>query len=132
VTTVAVALVASLAVLVAALPAFAKPTAKKAAAVAVTAGKPTEFGFKLSKKTVPHGSVTFTVTNGGALPHDFKICSSNKGGALNACAGKVTPMLTPGTKKTLTVTLTKPGTYEYLCAVSGHAAAGMKGLLKVT
>jgi len=56
------------AVLVAGL-ALALPTAGGAAArattVTVTAGKPTEFGFRLSTKTVTHGTVTFKVTNGG-------------------------------------------------------------------
>jgi len=61
--------------------------ATQATGVTVTAGKPSEFGFRLSTKTVKHGSVT-----------SFK---------------------------------TK-GTYEYLCTVPGHAAARMKGDLKVT
>ena len=30
------------------------------------------------------------------------------------------------------VTFTKPGMYPYLCTLPGHAAAGMKGVLKVT
>ena len=30
------------------------------------------------------------------------------------------------------VTFAKAGTYEYLCTIPGHAAGGMKGLLKVT
>jgi uncharacterized cupredoxin-like copper-binding protein len=33
---------------------------------------------------------------------------------------------------TLPYTFAKPGTYEYLCTVPGHAAAGMKGDLKVS
>ena len=32
----------------------------------------------------------------------------------------------------LTIKFTKTGTYEYMCTVPGHAAAGMKGDLKVT
>jgi hypothetical protein len=32
----------------------------------------------------------------------------------------------------LRVTFKAPGTYEYLCTVPGHAAAGSKGLLTVT
>src|SRR2546423_2566613 len=40
------------------------------ASVTVTA---TEFKFKLSKTTVAHGSVTFTLVNKGKLSHDFKI-----------------------------------------------------------
>jgi uncharacterized cupredoxin-like copper-binding protein len=101
------------------LPAGAR-SSRAAAGIAVTAGKPSEFSFKLSRKTVPHGTVTFTITNGGALPHDFSI---NK---------KKTALITPGSSKTLTVTFTKAGNYGYMCTVSGHAAAGMKGTLKVT
>ena len=32
-----------------------------------------EFSFKLSRKSAPHGKVTFKVTNKGSLKHDFKI-----------------------------------------------------------
>ena len=124
-------LTAVAAVLAWSLPASANQSAARAATVTVTAGKPSEFGFTLSPKAVKHGTVTFKVTNSGILPHDFKVCSSNKGGTANACAGKGTTSITPGTTKTLTVTFTKAGSYEYLCTVSGHAAAGMKGLLKV-
>jgi uncharacterized cupredoxin-like copper-binding protein len=112
------------------------PTAAGAAthvtAVTVTAGKPSEFGFRLSTKTFKHGSVTFKVTNGGAIPHDFKICASPKGGTANACTGTVTKLLSPGASATLTHTFKTAGTYEYLCTVPGHAAGGMKGDLKVT
>jgi len=123
-----VALVAVLALVLAAL----AGAATRATTVTVTAGKPSEFGFKLSTKTVKHGAVTFKVRNGGAIPHDFKICASAKGGTANACTGKVTKLLSPGQSATLTYTFKTKGTYEYLCTVPGHAAAGMKGDLKVT
>ena len=84
-------------------------------AVTVTA---TEFHFKLSKTSVPHGSITFTVVNKGKLGHDFKI------------GGKKTPVIKPGKRAKLTVTL-KKGRIAYLCTVPGHAAAGMKGKLTV-
>jgi plastocyanin len=84
-------------------------------AVTVTA---TEFHFKFSKATVPHGSVTFTVVNKGHVSHDFKI------------GGKKTPLIKPGKSAKLTVTL-KKGKAAYLCTVAGHAAAGMKGSLTV-
>jgi uncharacterized cupredoxin-like copper-binding protein len=114
----------------AAIPAVAGATSK-ATTVNVSITAANDFLFKLSTKTVKAGTVTFKITNTGNLPHDFKICASNKGGTANACAGKVTPMINPpaGTGK-LTVTL-KAGKYEYLCTVSGHAAAGMKGVLTV-
>jgi uncharacterized cupredoxin-like copper-binding protein len=104
--------------------------ATRAATVTVTAGKPSEFGFRLSTKTVTHGTVTFKVTNGGQIPHDFKICT--KGGTANACTGSVTKLLSPGQSATLTHTFKTKGSYEYLCTVPGHAAGGMKGDLKVT
>jgi len=84
-------------------------------AVTVTA---TEFHFKLSKTSVQHGSVTFTLKNAGKLGHDFKI------------GGKKTPVIKPGKSAKLTVTL-KAGKQAYSCTVPGHAAAGMKGSLKV-
>ena len=115
------------AVLVLAAPALGRPAVTK---VTVTAGKPTEFGFALSPKSVPAGKVTFTVTNGGAIPHDFKVCSSPKGGTADTCAGKVTKLINPGASATLTLTLAK-GRYEYLCTVPTHATAGMKGVLTV-
>jgi uncharacterized cupredoxin-like copper-binding protein len=109
-----------IAVLAWALPATAHRSAAKATVVKVTAGKPTEFKFIVSPKAVPHGTVTFAVTNLGGLPHDFKI------------AGKKTRLLTQGQSQKLTVTFAKAGKYAYLCTVSGHAAAGMKGTLTVT
>jgi uncharacterized cupredoxin-like copper-binding protein len=108
------ALSAVSAVLVFALPAAAK---QQATTVTVTEGIP-EFGIKLSAKSVKAGNVTFKVTNKGNLPHDFKIGT------------KRTPMLSPGKSATISVTL-KKGKAAYLCTVSGHAAAGMKGTLTV-
>jgi uncharacterized cupredoxin-like copper-binding protein len=120
---------AGLALLPSAGAAFA---ASEATTVTVAAGTPTEFGFKLSTKSFPHGAVTFKVTNRGTIPHDFKICASAKGGTANACAGTGTPQINPGSTATLKYTFKAKGTYEYLCTVPGHAAGGMKGDVKVT
>ena len=97
-------------------PSMAARSHSTGAAVTVTA---TEFHFKLSKTSVPHGSVTFTVKNAGTVGHDFKI------------GGKKTAIIGPGKTAKLTVTL-KAGKQAYSCTVPGHAAAGMKGTLKVT
>jgi uncharacterized cupredoxin-like copper-binding protein len=91
-------------------------SAARATTVKVTAK---EFKFTLSKAKVPHGTVVFVVTNRGKLGHDFKIGT------------KKTPMLKPGKSSTIRVNLAKGGK-KYLCTVPGHAAAGMKGTLKVT
>ena len=100
-----------------ALPAAAQ---RHATVVRVTAGKPTEFKFVVSRNSVPHGAVTFTVTNAGTLPHNFKI------------NGRVTRLLPGGQSQSLTVVFAKPGKYPYLCTLTGHADAGMKGILVVT
>jgi nitrite reductase (NO-forming) len=78
-----------------------------------------EFKFKLSRTSVPVGTVIFTVVNKGKIAHDFKI------------NGKKTPLIKPGKKATLTVVFKKAGKFAYLCTVPGHAAAGMKGVLGV-
>jgi uncharacterized cupredoxin-like copper-binding protein len=106
---------AAVAVLAFAVPAMAHQS-KSAGGVTVTAG---DIWFKLSTKTVAHGTVTFTVKNSGKLQHDFQI------------AGKKTKLLNGGQSATLKVNLAK-GSYPYECTVPGHAAAGMKGTLKVT
>jgi uncharacterized cupredoxin-like copper-binding protein len=93
--------------------------AAAATSVSVTAGKPSEYKFTLSKKSVKAGTVKFTVSNKGKIPHDFSI------------GGKKTKLIQPGKSATLSVTL-KKGSAAYKCTVSGHAAAGMKGTLKVT
>lgn len=78
-----------------------------------------EFKFVLSKRTVPTGTVVFTVVNRGKVAHDFKI------------AGRKTPLIKPGKRAILKVVFRKRGKYRYVCTVPGHAAAGMKGTLTV-
>ena len=85
----------------------------------VAAGSPSEFKFTLSAKSGKSGIVIFKVTNKGKLSHDFSI------------GGRKTPLISPGKSNTLRVTL-KKGSFPYKCTVPGHAAAGMKGVFKVT
>ena len=99
---------------------LAQTGAKEAATrITIAAGSPAEFRFKLSKVTARRGVVTFVVKNKGHLPHDFKI------------AGKTTRLLKPGQSQIMKVTFKKKGSYRFLCTVSGHAAAGMKGTFRV-
>jgi uncharacterized cupredoxin-like copper-binding protein len=113
---ITLALGVALAALVAAAPIAARPSAATTTTVTV---KMTEFKFALSKKTVPHGKVTFVLVNKGKLKHDFAI------------AGKKSKLIGAGKKGSLTVTL-RAGKLAYKCTVPGHAAAGMKGKLTVT
>jgi uncharacterized cupredoxin-like copper-binding protein len=111
-----VALVAAVVALLYAPVASPNASAQQVTTVTVTMK---EFKFVLSKKTVPHGTVVFKLVNKGSLAHDFKI------------SGKKSKMIGKGKTGLLRVTLTK-GLKAYLCTVPGHAAAGMKGRLKVT
>ena len=72
--------------------------AAKVTVVTVTAGKPSELAFKLSKfSALPAGPITFKVTNMGLGGHDFKICTTPVTSlAKNACLGKVTKLLKHG------------------------------------
>ena len=98
------------------LPAGAASTASpNAAAPAKVTVKASEFKYTFSKKSVPIGTVIFTVINKGKISHDFKI------------GGKKTKSLLPGKSQKLTVKFTKKGQYAFLCTLFGHAKAGMKG-----
>ena len=77
--------------------------------------KASEFKYVFSRKSVPTGTVIFTVVNKGKISHDFKI------------AGKKTKILGPGKSQVLRVTIKKKGRYAFLCTIFGHAGAGMKG-----
>jgi uncharacterized cupredoxin-like copper-binding protein len=114
-----IAVLAAAVSLVAAVSAFAGSDAAAATTVNVTAGKPIEFHFVLSKKTIVKGVTTFKVTNKGTVSHNFKI------------AGKKTALIKAGKTATLKVTFAKAGKFPFLCTVPGHAIAGMKGTLTV-
>ena len=112
-----------------------KPATAGVTVINVSLGKPTELGIKLSKfSMVSAGTVTFKVTNAGAGWHNFQLCAkpvATAAAAKNACVGKKTAILKHGQSGLITVALSKSGVYEFLCSVTGHAAAGMKGVLGV-
>lgn len=114
-----VAVLAAAVSLVAAVSAFGGAGTATATTVSVTAGKPSEFHFILSKKTIVKGATTFKVTNKGTIDHNFKI------------GGKKTALIKAGKTVTLKVTFAKAGKFPFLCTVPSHAAAGMKGTLTV-
>jgi uncharacterized cupredoxin-like copper-binding protein len=112
--------VAALAAAVAAVVVAVSAWAATPQNVTVTAGKPSEFKFTFSKKTVKKGvPVVFKVTNKGTIAHDFKI------------GGKKTASLAAGKTATVRVTFAKVGKFAYLCTLPTHATAGMKGTITV-
>jgi uncharacterized cupredoxin-like copper-binding protein len=114
-----VSLLAAVAVVVATLFALAPFAGARTAATTVKVIAK-EYKFVLSRKSAPHGKVTFKVVNKGKFAHDFKI------------AGKKTKMLKKGQTAKLTVTLKKGKKYPYICTVPGHAKLGMKGTFRAT
>jgi uncharacterized cupredoxin-like copper-binding protein len=94
----------------------ARTSSSQATVVKVTAK---EYKFILSRKSAPHGKVTFKLVNKGKIKHDFKI------------VGKKTKQLGPNRSATLTVTL-KKGKHPYICSVDSHAKFGMKGVFRST
>jgi uncharacterized cupredoxin-like copper-binding protein len=95
-------------------------SAQSAALLAKVNVAASEFKFVLSKKTARRGVVVFKVKNAGKISHDFEI------------KGRKTKMLSPGQSATLRVTFLRKGSYPYKCTVPGHAAAGMKGVFRIT
>jgi len=64
------------------------------------------------------GKITFNVKNDGRIAHDFQI------------QGAKSKILTTGQSDTFDVALTQ-GAKAYICTLTGHADAGMKGTLGV-
>lgn len=97
------------------------------ASVAITAGE----------------TVTFKVTNGGAIPHDFTLGDEEMqehhdeemaaGGDMEGMHEEPNVfVLDPGETKEMTWHMTESGTLLFGCHQPGHYAAGMKGTIIVT
>lgn len=67
-------------------------------------------------------TVRIVFLNGDGISHDL---------ALPDASAQTPLVLTQGDSQDLELTLDKPGTYAYLCTVSGHRQAGMEGKLIV-
>jgi plastocyanin len=69
------------------------------------------------------GTVTFRVTNEGALPHALEVDGQG--------IEEETETIEPGQTAELTVELTKEGSYELYCPIGNHRDQGMEGELIV-
>ena len=80
-----------------------------------------DLAFEPKEFTIPANTdVTITITNKGALQHDFAVDD----------LGVQSDLINSGDQTTVTVNAA-PGTYEFHCTVTGHAQAGMVGTLTV-
>ena len=88
-----------------------------------------EFSIAGIPKTLKHG-VKYTVTlhNKGAFPHDLLF----DGKGVDDVGIHNKKPVAPGKSASFSITFPKAGTYEFYCAIKGHAAKGMKGKVKVT
>ncbi|MFM7224297.1 MAG: plastocyanin/azurin family copper-binding protein [Actinomycetota bacterium] len=77
--------------------------------------------YDVKRIEVEAGAIEFTLINKGAIAHNLVI------------EGEEFLLDTPSRGKTASATITlEPGTYEFLCTISGHAQAGMKGTIVVS
>lgn len=111
--------------LCAALPFAATPAHRAPGAPAAVRATLSEWKVELSQGTITAGTVTFTVTNAGTIPHAFEV----EGQGIE----RETGVLQPGSSTTLTLTL-KPGSYEVYCPVGedSHKKLGMETHLRAT
>jgi nitrite reductase (NO-forming) len=94
------------------------------------------FQFTPSSATVSAGDeVEVTLNNAGALDHSWVLVAQGTDPATatdaNAISNASTGTVAPGGTGTATFTAPDAGSYQFLCTVPGHAAAGMVGTLTV-
>jgi uncharacterized cupredoxin-like copper-binding protein len=74
-------------------------------------------------KLAQTGTYAFNVMNNGTITHAFEI----EGNGVDEKTGN----LQPGASTTLTVTLSKNGSYEAFCPIDAHRSKGMEAKLTV-
>jgi uncharacterized cupredoxin-like copper-binding protein len=83
-----------------------------------------EYSLTPSTATVSKsGTYEFEVTNNGQVAHALEV----EGNGVE----EKTADIQPGSSATLSVSLSKPGSYEMYCPVDGHRGQGMDGTLEV-
>lgn len=79
----------------------------------------TEFAIEPGDLTLPAGGGVITITNTGTVDHNLSV------------DGQTSEMIAAGETGELDLTGLADGDYEMICAVTGHADAGMTGTLTV-
>ena len=125
-------LIGAITVLVLAAACSSAPAASTSISVAAR-----EFAFTPTSWTVPAGKViTIAFQNNGASEHEWVIIKDKVQLATEADFREdlvyfEVEALPPGQSVTETFTSPAAGTYQIICALSGHFAGGMKGTLTV-
>lgn len=86
------------------------------------AASPTELAFDKPKLTSKPGKVTIELTNPSSTPHNIGIIKGQKRLGVSETVASSTTSVSASLS---------PGTYTFLCTVTGHAEAGMTGTLTV-
>lgn len=100
--------------------------------------KLSDFKVTASRTSVPHGKVTFNVSNSSGMEHELVVIKTNtKAAKLKIVSGKASEKGSVGEvelaghkAKKLTLNL-KKGHYALICNVGGHYMAGMHADLTV-
>jgi uncharacterized cupredoxin-like copper-binding protein len=128
--------VIAVAVVVAAFAAIGAPIALAEEGAAKSVGiTMNEWGIHKVPKTVKAGTpIKITVSNTGGVAHELVL---EKAGCAKQCPLTIkghhaeVEGIKPGTSRTVTWTITKPGNYTFTCRLKGHYEAGMKKTFKV-
>lgn len=97
-----------------------------------------EFRYDPATASAPAGAqVTIDFTNEGVLDHDWLLVAEGTDLATVTAENAVVPeahsgQITAGASNTFTFTAPAAGTYQFVCTVPGHAAAGMVGTFTVS
>ena len=93
-----------------------------------------EFGFVSDSWTVAaNQDVTITLNNVGPIEHDWSVLSSTISSDDEFAEDLVIFKLAKISEGSSTGTFNlPPGTYQVICTIAGHFAAGMEGTLRVT
>ena len=84
-----------------------------------------EFRISVYRRTVAPGTIRFNVRNFGEDAHDLTV-SDARGTVLAA-----SPEIRSDRRATVTVKLSRPGSYQLLCLKLDHAARGMRATIVV-
>jgi plastocyanin len=82
-----------------------------------------EFKLTPADVSVKPGEVTFEATNDGATTHNLEVEGPGE--------EQTTEDIAPGESASITVDMSKPGTYEMYCAIDSHREQGMEGEITV-